>query len=129
MFLSNVLFHLKKNGHLIVNVPSINMLYSKYDKAVGHIRRYNKFDFIKIKKELKFKIVKLEYWGLLLLPFLVLRKLIMMIDFKNDHNKIIKNGWEANQLLNVIMKFVMKLELFIFDKQVLGSSLMIVIRK
>ena len=93
------------------------------------IRRYNKFDFIKIKKELKFKIVKLEYWGLLLLPFLVLRKLIMMIDFKNDHNKIIKNGWEANQLLNVIMKFVMKLELFIFDKQVLGSSLMIVIRK
>ena len=80
-FLSNVLFHLKKNGHLIINVPSINILYSKYDHAVGHIKRYNKIDFIKIKKELNFKIIKLEYWGLFLLPFLFLRKLIMMIDF------------------------------------------------
>ena len=31
---------LKKNGYLIILVPAHNNLYSKFDKAVGHFRRY-----------------------------------------------------------------------------------------
>lgn len=31
---------LKKNGYLIVLVPAHNNLYSNFDKAVGHFRRY-----------------------------------------------------------------------------------------
>ena len=33
---------LKKNGHLIVCVPAHNYMYSKFDKEIGHYRRYNK---------------------------------------------------------------------------------------
>jgi|TARA_B110000037_G_scaffold15658_1_gene16331 hypothetical protein len=33
---------LKKNGHLIINVPAYQFLYSNFDKSVGHCKRYNK---------------------------------------------------------------------------------------
>lgn len=33
---------LKKGGHLIVLVPAHNFLFSEFDKAIGHYRRYNK---------------------------------------------------------------------------------------
>lgn len=31
---------IKKNGYLIILVPAHNKLYSKFDKAIGHFRRY-----------------------------------------------------------------------------------------
>jgi len=34
--------HLEKNGHLIILAPAHNQLYSTFDKAIGHYRRYNK---------------------------------------------------------------------------------------
>jgi len=33
---------LNKGGHLIILVPAHNFLYSPFDKAIGHHRRYNK---------------------------------------------------------------------------------------
>jgi len=37
---------LTKNGHLIIFVPAHQVLFSKFDKAVGHYRRYS-LDFFK----------------------------------------------------------------------------------
>ena len=128
-FLLNVLFHLKNNGYLIINVPSINLLYSKYDNAVGHVKRYNKKDFFDMKNKLGFKIEKIEYWGVLLLPFLILRKILMMASLGNSKNNIVKKGWETNKVLNIFMKYLMRIELYLFNKQVLGTSLMSVIKK
>ncbi len=34
--------HLAKNGNLIILAPAHNQLYSPFDKAIGHFRRYNK---------------------------------------------------------------------------------------
>ena len=56
-FIENALFHLKNDGSLIINVPSIQILYSRYDIAVGHLRRYDKKLFYKnIKKTMINKI-------------------------------------------------------------------------
>ena len=33
---------LKPNGHIIILVPAHNYLFSKFDKSIGHFRRYNK---------------------------------------------------------------------------------------
>ena len=41
-FLSSVIRHIKLNGFLLINVPALQTLYSKYDETVGHVRRYNK---------------------------------------------------------------------------------------
>jgi len=76
-FLLNALYHLKKNGLLIINVPSVQSLFSNYDNAVGHLRRYNKQDFLEIKRHLKINILSMNYWGLSLLPILFLRKIIL----------------------------------------------------
>ena len=59
--INNALFSLKKNGHLIIIVPAFNMLYSKFDKDIGHYRRYNKNDFLKFQNK-NFTIVKLHYY-------------------------------------------------------------------
>ncbi len=51
---------LNKKGYLIILVPAHNELYTKFDKEIGHFRRY-KVNFF---KKLKFKnarIVKLKY--------------------------------------------------------------------
>jgi 2-polyprenyl-3-methyl-5-hydroxy-6-metoxy-1,4-benzoquinol methylase len=42
---------LKKNGHLIFSVPAYQFFYSSFDKSVGHFKRYNKKDFIKLEKK------------------------------------------------------------------------------
>ncbi len=34
--------HLKKGGHLIILVPAHQWLYSPFDEAIGHFRRYDK---------------------------------------------------------------------------------------
>ncbi len=49
---------LEKNGHLIILVPAHQKIFSKFDKAVGHFRRYD-MDFFKEKLS-NFKIVKLN---------------------------------------------------------------------
>lgn len=39
--------HLKEGGQLIILVPAYNFLFSPFDKAVGHFRRYNKKRLLK----------------------------------------------------------------------------------
>jgi SAM-dependent methyltransferase len=40
--LSEASQRLRAGGHLIILVPAFNFLYSPFDKAIGHYRRYNK---------------------------------------------------------------------------------------
>ncbi|MDC0903388.1 methyltransferase domain-containing protein [Pelagibacteraceae bacterium] len=59
---------LKKNGHLIILVPAHNELYSKFDKAVGHFKRYDKnfFDNLNLKNSEIKKFIFLDSMGYLL---------------------------------------------------------------
>jgi len=47
---------LKKNGHLVILVPAHNELYTRFDKEIGHFRRYK----IKFFEKLKLKSSKVE---------------------------------------------------------------------
>ena len=51
---------LNKNGNLIILVPAHNELYSKFDKEIGHHRRY-KIDFFSKINILESKVLKLQY--------------------------------------------------------------------
>jgi len=51
---------LNPNGHLIFLVPAHQNLYSKFDKAIGHFKRYN-INFFKIYKPKNLIIKKLIY--------------------------------------------------------------------
>lgn len=39
-FLQSIKFHLAESGTLLINVPAHQSLYSDYDRAAGHVRRY-----------------------------------------------------------------------------------------
>lgn len=62
---------LKKNGRLLITVPSYQFLFSKKDKVLGHYRRYNKK---KLKDEFKdFKIENISYFNSFLsLPIILI---------------------------------------------------------
>ena len=61
----NAFEKLNENGHLIILVPAHNKLYSKFDKAVGHFRRYEKsfFKEIQIKNSKVIKLIFLDSTG------------------------------------------------------------------
>jgi 2-polyprenyl-3-methyl-5-hydroxy-6-metoxy-1,4-benzoquinol methylase len=78
---------LKKKGRLIFNVPAHQLFYSKFDKSVGHFKRYNKKDFLIIEKNTNLKIEKLIYYDSIGLIFLILNKVFKLKD-GNLKNKI-----------------------------------------
>jgi SAM-dependent methyltransferase len=58
--LENAFRHLNPGGYLIVLVPAHKALYSKFDKKIGHFRRYNK-DMVRAILPQKMKIQVLYY--------------------------------------------------------------------
>lgn len=66
-----------KNGRLIILVPSYPFLYGRRDKAVGHLRRYNKIELIR-KLELNgYRVVGLRFWNMLgVVPYFIYEKFL-----------------------------------------------------
>ncbi|WP_456460893.1 methyltransferase domain-containing protein [Reichenbachiella sp.] len=125
-FMEAALKHLKKDGLVIINVPALNSLFSKYDVAAGHVRRYNKKSLSKLLDALDLEIIDINYWGLFLLPIAYLRKLVLAFKSKN----VIEVGFEPpNAFINWAFKQMMKLETFLIPKNFTGTSLMAFARK
>jgi 2-polyprenyl-3-methyl-5-hydroxy-6-metoxy-1,4-benzoquinol methylase len=58
--LAQTLPFLKKGGHLIILVPAHQFLFSPFDKAIGHFRRYNRPHLKSVIPE-GYEIVKAQY--------------------------------------------------------------------
>lgn len=110
---------LKNNGFLVINVPAYSHLYSKFDKEVGHYRRYEKKDIKLITKELNFKSLELKYYDSIgyLLSFL---SKITDSNYKNKFEKKIK-FW------NMLIPFSKFLDFL--TGNIFGKSLLIIIKK
>lgn len=126
-FLSSVSFHMKSEGRLIINVPAIQLFYSKYDKIAGHARRY---DIRSLEQELElagFQIEKAVYWGMSLIPLLLARK--AMLCFCRD-DKVIELGFRpASSFVNKVLNFIGRFERRVFSSVPVGTSLMVVAKK
>jgi len=129
VFLQSCYFHLKKSGFLVINVPSIPELFSKYDDAVGHIRRYKKENLKQLLLKNEFKIFLIKYWGFLLVPILFLRK-IMITSPSKSKSEIIKKGMDTQpKLVLIIINILKYIELKILGISFLGSSLISIVKK
>lgn len=60
--------HLETNGHLLLFVPALRMLYGVHDKLVGHFRRYSRKELREKCEEAGFHVVKLFYFDLIGAP-------------------------------------------------------------
>jgi len=126
-FLDAVRFHLKANGRLIINVPAIPSLYSRYDQAAGHVKRYN---FLTLKKELElagFEIEKKMSWGMSLIPVLLIRKFILLFCTKD---KIIETGFKPSHTgIKNFLNFLRQAECAISPGVIFGASIMVIAKK
>ena len=108
-----------KNGLLIFSVPAYQIFYNKFDKSIGHFKRYNKDDFRKISLETNLKIEKILYYDSIGLFLLMINKL-----FNLSNNKNLKNSIIIWNFLIPISKFIDFITLNKF-----GKSLLCILRK
>ena len=109
---------IKKNKYLIFNVPAYQSLYSSFDKSVGHYKRYNKNDFLKISKKTGLKIEKLIYYDSIGFLFLILNR-IFSLKQTNLKNKL--------YLWNLLIPLSRIIDFLTFNK--FGKSLLCVFKK
>ena len=125
-FLDAALYHVKPGGYLLVNVPALMSCYSIYDKVVGHQRRYTLQTMDRLCTGAGLKKVAGTYWGLPLLPILLLRNL--RVSRQTDPQMVIRNGYKPpGELANSFLSFLSAME--VIPQQWLGTSLMVIYRK
>ena len=128
-FLDSVLFHLKPGGHLHINVPAREEFRTRYDDAVGHIRRYSKSS---LKNEFTNKpaeVLRVQYWGFLMIPLLLIRK-AMLASSNLSHDEIVEKGFSSRgKFVDSFVAGLKFIELNIFRRSPLGSSVIATIQK
>jgi 2-polyprenyl-3-methyl-5-hydroxy-6-metoxy-1,4-benzoquinol methylase len=126
-FLSGARFYMKPDGYMIVNVPAVPALYSKYDIAVGHIRRYTKNSLSSEMSAAGLVIEKIAYWGLSLVPLLLLRRIASLFA---KPGAIIKQGMVPPTVLaDKLLRLMMSVELAVVKELPYGASLLAVARE
>lgn len=119
-FLESVCYHLKKTGSLFINVPANNKLYSSYDIAAGHVRRYDASALQEVARRSRLRTERWTYWGMPLYPLLVARKRMLR---GAAPSQVIATGFSPrNWLSNFLLSTLSKVEMI--PQHVLGTSLM-----
>ena len=120
-FLEAVKKHTKAGGKIIINVPALMSLFSKYDTQAGHQRRYTKSSLKALCERCNLEIVSIQYWGILLLPVAWVRKFFLLFVKKE---RIIETGFSPpSRFINSFFIGLMRIENAIFKNPILGTSL------
>jgi SAM-dependent methyltransferase len=128
-FMSSALYHLKTGGHVFINVPALQSLYSKFDVAVGHCRRYNKGTLEAELAKAGIRKVDDRYWGLTMLPLLALRKLWLSLRSEGPATgtTVVQRGLvPPGKLADAVLTAMMQVETSVIANPPLGTSLLYV---
>ena len=122
-FLVSALFHLRPGGRVFINVPADPRLFSSYDEAVGHVRRYVASDLIGLVQSLGMHVVQWTYWGRPLLPLLRIRQ--RRLRDRTDRDQVLRDGFSPRgSLINQGLSLLSRAERI--PQHRAGSSLMFV---
>ena len=114
---------LKKDGHLIMTVPSLTWLWSQSDLDVGHFLRYSKRS---VRAELKnsgFLVRSSRYFFVsIVLPLFVLRSIPFRLGFRQP----VDDGVLLNQGGGIMGKILQKFETAMSRFTPLGTSLLVI---
>jgi SAM-dependent methyltransferase len=128
-FFADACWHLKPGGWILINVPALMGLYSRYDKAAGHVLRYDKRlmrDFFQHHSP-QVEMIDIRYWGISLIMLVLVRKAVL--HFVAQEN-IIETGFKPpTGWLNVGLRALGLIEAELLVHPPLGTSLMVLARK
>jgi hypothetical protein len=103
----------------------LQVLFSSYDVAVGHLRRYDRRSLAREFEGLGLRIEKMSYWGAVLVPLLLLRKVVLAKGQRSEA-EIIRAGLEPpGRLTHAGLRTLMKLETSLGVAPPFGTSLML----
>jgi SAM-dependent methyltransferase len=126
-FLESIAFHLRPGGVLLINVPALQSLYSRYDVAAGHVKRYTTAVLRQELQSAGFSLVRSAYWGFSLLPVAFARKTALRF---SRSDQVIRDGFQpASRLSDGFLRTLMRLECGLGLTPPLGTSLMALARK
>jgi hypothetical protein len=125
-FLQTLLFHLSPGGGLVVNVPAGQWAYSGYDRAAGHVRRYSARSLLETAKGSGLQAACWSYWGLPLLPALLVRKVLLMGP-QNEGRAYSTGFGTRTSAINGILGTLSKFE--VIPQRLAGTSLMAVFQR
>jgi 2-polyprenyl-3-methyl-5-hydroxy-6-metoxy-1,4-benzoquinol methylase len=129
-FLESSLFHLRPGGWLFLNVPALAALWSNYDTAAGHLRRYDRKSMRAALAADDLDVEDLRYWGLTMLPLLMARKLLLKLRPAADPDAVIRNGFRPpGAFVHGLLKTIMGAETTLVQRPPLGTSLLAAARK
>ncbi len=127
-FVRSVLRHLKPGGHLLLNVPALGGLFSAYDVAAGHVRRYDPSSLVAEFAGHDLRVLDVRYWGLSLVPLLLLRKLVLR--GSRPAEQTIRSGFRPpGSFTNALLRTLMRVETTLLSCPPLGTSLLLCARK
>lgn len=127
-FLESAAFHLKPGGHVIVNVPALEALTSRYDTVVGHLRRYDKPMLRHALGDAKLDVRLMRYWGLSLVPIALLRKLYVRRIESTD--AVTTAGFQPPvKMINGVLAAMGAVETTLLKSPPVGTSLLAIARK
>lgn len=120
-FLECVKYYLSESGALLVNVPAIQWLFSDYDRAAGHVRRYSLHQLTRTAEQNGYEVENVTYWGLPLFPLLIIRKALSL------EKSNASAGFDAgSSLMNNLFAGLSRIEAV--PQRVLGTSVMAVLK-
>ena len=123
-FLRATLRHVKPGGFLLMNVPAGQFLYSAYDRAAGHVRRYRKSTLARELAGTDFAIRDMRYWGLSMVPLLLARKWLLRSAPSND--ACIRKGFRPpSRLADRLLHGACTIETALLRRPPLGTSLLL----
>ena len=76
-FVRAALRHLRPGGIVAVNVPASMMLFSDYDIAAGHVRRYTRDGLKELLDSCGVAVRGIQPWGFFMVPLLLARKILL----------------------------------------------------
>ncbi len=125
-FLSAVVHHLRPGGHLLVNVPALPCLFGDYDRAAGHLRRYDAGALRSEFGGVDIEVLDVRFWGLCLVPLLLARRLLV----RGGRGSTIRAGFRPPGAIgHSLLKALMRCETPILRRPPLGSSLLLCARR
>ena len=127
VFLKAAAYHIAPGGLVVINVPAVQGLFSKYDSVAGHFRRYSKAALAKLLIDCGFEPIRVSFWGISLVPILFARKCLMPFV---PASKAIKIGFSPpSRAADSLFRLMMRAELSFPLRFPVGTSLIAIGRK